>query len=233
MLKIENLTKNYGKIQVLSQLNLEFNKGEIFGIMGPNGSGKTTLIKCILGLTHVNSGKISYNNISQTRQNEYKKAFGYMPQIGRYPENMRIIDLFDLIKSMREDDLKKLDEELWFNFKLNEMQDKKLGSLSGGTIQKVSASLAYLFQPDVIVLDEPTAGLDPLATEILKEKISTNSKQKITLITSHILSDLEELTTHILYLNKQSVLLNTSVEKLKNKAGKLHLNKVIADLLKD
>ncbi len=233
MLKIENLTKNYGKIQVLSQLNLEFNKGEIFGIMGPNGSGKTTLIKCILGLTHVNSGKISYNNISQTRQNEYKKAFGYMPQIGRYPENMRIIELFDLIKSMREDDLKKLDEELWFNFKLNEMQDKKLGSLSGGTIQKVSASLAYLFQPDVIVLDEPTAGLDPLATEILKEKISTNSKQKITLITSHILSDLEELTTHILYLNKQSVLLNTSVEKLKNKEGKLHLNKVIADLLKD
>jgi Cu-processing system ATP-binding protein len=233
MLSIENLNKSYGHIQVLNDLNLSFNIGEVVGIMGPNGSGKTTLIKCILGLTQANSGHISYNQISQNNQNEYKKAFGYMPQIGRYPENMKIMELFELIKSMREKELNNLDEELWFEFKLDEMKDKKLASLSGGTTQKVSAALAYLFKPSVIILDEPTAGLDPLATEILKNKISREANEKITLITSHILSDLEELTTHILYLNKQSILLHSPVEPLRNKDGQLHLNKVIAELLKD
>ncbi len=233
MLKIENLNKSYGHAPVLHQLNINFNIGEVVGIMGPNGSGKTTLIKCILGLTQANSGKITFDSIPQANQDQYKKAFGYMPQIGRYPENMQIIELFDLIKSMRENELDNLDEELWYSFKLDKMKEQKLGSLSGGTIQKVSAALAYLFKPKVIVLDEPTAGLDPLATEILKEKIAKEANEKITLITSHILSDLEELTSHILYLNKQSILLHSSVEDLKNKEGKLQLNKLIAELLKD
>ena len=112
MLKIENLNKSYGHTPVLHQLNINFNIGEVVGIMGPNGSGKTTLIKCILGLTQANSGKITFDSIPQSNQDKYKKAFGYMPQIGRYPENMQIIELFDLIKSMRENELDNLDEEL-------------------------------------------------------------------------------------------------------------------------
>ena len=91
-----------------------------------------------------------------------------MPQIGKYPENMSIGQIFDMMKSIRKDDSISLDEELFTEFGLDKLLDKRMGTLSGGTRQKVSACLAFLFNPDILILDEPTAGLDPLASEILK-----------------------------------------------------------------
>lgn len=161
MIKIKNIRKRFKKLQALSDINAEFNKGQVISLIGPNGSGKTTLIKCILGLVKPDEGSIYFNEVAVAEKVAYRKYIGYMPQIGRYPDNMKIGQLFDMLKNIRKSE-KPLDEELYYKFKLDTILDKSMKTLSGGTRQKVSAALAFLFDPEVLILDEPTAGLDPL-----------------------------------------------------------------------
>ena len=232
MIKVENLHKRFKKLQALNNINVEFNKGQVVSLIGPNGSGKTTLLKSILGLVRPDNGQILFNGISISKDIDYRRNIGYMPQIGRYPDNMKIGQLFEMIKNMRGKE-QKIDEELFFRFKLDTMLDKAMKGLSGGTRQKVSAALAFLFNADVLILDEPTAGLDPIASEILKEKIiSEKEKGKLILITSHILSDLEELTTHVLYLQDGTIVYNKSMLELYELTGEDKLSKAIAYLMK-
>jgi Cu-processing system ATP-binding protein len=232
MIKVENLHKRFKKLQALNNINIEFSKAQVISLVGPNGSGKTTLIKSILGLVKPDNGQILFNGISINKDIEYRRNIGYMPQIGRYPDNMEIGQLFDMIRNMRDKD-QKVDEELYYRFKLDTMLDKTMKGLSGGTRQKVSAAIAFLFDADVLILDEPTAGLDPLASEILKEKIIAEKKKgKLILITSHILSDLEELTTDILYLQDGKIILNKSIKELYEHTGEEKLGKAIAYVMK-
>lgn len=231
MIRIENINKRFRKLQALDHINAEFNKGQVISLIGPNGSGKTTLIKSILGLVKPDSGTIYFNDRPISETVEYRKEIGYMPQIGRYPDNMKIGQLFKMIKNIRPE--KQWDEELYFRYKLDTILDKSMKSLSGGTRQKVSAALAFLFDADVLILDEPTAGLDPLSSEILKEKIiSEKNKGKLVLITSHILSDLEELTTDVLYLQDGKEVFYKSMKELTLETGEEKLSKAIAWLMK-
>ena len=182
MIIIEHISKRFNKLQVLNNINLSCNKGECIALIGPNGCGKTTLIKCILGMVI------------------YRKNIGYMPQIGRYPENMTIGQIFEMIKEIRQS-TEPLDENLLVQFQLHQLFDKRMSTLSGGTTQKVSAALAFLFNPNILILDEPTAGLDPLAAEILKEKIiAEKNNGKLILITSHLLSELDDLITQLIFM---------------------------------
>src|SRR5690606_36817620 len=161
----------------------------------------------------------------------YREHIGYMPQIGRYPENMSIAQVLDMLKDIRKSPNQVIDEDLYQNFKLGEILDKRMGTLSGGTRQKVSAQLAFMFNPKVLILDEPTAGLDPLATEILKEKIS-KEKDKLILITSHILSDLDDVVTHVIYMQDGQVYFKKPMEQLKEETGKLRLSEAIAHIMR-
>ena len=170
MISIQNINKRFKKLQALDNINAEFNKGQVISLIGPNGSGKTTLIKSILGLVRPDNGLITFNTVPVSEDVAYRSNIGYMPQIGRYPDNMKIGQLFSMLKNLRST-AKVLDEELYFKFKLDTLLDKSMRALSGGTRQKVSAALAFLFDPEVLILDEPTAGLDPLSSEILKEKM--------------------------------------------------------------
>jgi Cu-processing system ATP-binding protein len=146
---------------------------------------------------------------------------------------MKIGQLFSMIKNIRSAEIQ-LDEELYYKFKLDTITDKSMRSLSGGTRQKVSAALAFLFNPDILILDEPTAGLDPLSSEILKEKIiSEKEKGKLILITSHILSDLEELTTDVLYLQDGREVFFKPLGDLKQETGEEKLSKAIAAIMKN
>ncbi|HUC83259.1 MAG TPA: ABC transporter ATP-binding protein [Flavisolibacter sp.] len=232
MIKVENLHKRFKKLQALNNINVEFTKGQVISLIGPNGSGKTTLIKAILGLVKPDNGQILFNGISINKNIEYRRDIGYMPQIGRYPDNMKIGQVLDMIRNMRGKD-QKIDEELYFRYKLDTMLDKSMKGLSGGTRQKVSAALAFLFDAEVLILDEPTAGLDPVASEILKEKIiAEKAKGKLILITSHILSDLEELTTHVLYLQDGKIVLHHSMAELYQLTGEEKLSKAIAYVMK-
>lgn len=233
MIRIENINKQFRKLQALCEINVQFNKGQVISLIGPNGSGKTTLIKSILGLVKPDSGKILFNDVAISESVAYRKDIGYMPQIGRYPDNMKVGQLFSMIKNIRNKE-KKFDEELFFKLKLDTLTDKSMRSLSGGTRQKVSAALAFLFDPEILILDEPTAGLDPLSSEILKEKIiAEKEKGKLILITSHILSDLEELTTDVLYLQDGKMIFFKPLAEIKLETGEEKLSKAIATIMKN
>ena len=231
MIRIENINKRFKKLQVLDNISAELVKGQVISLIGPNGSGKTTLIKAILGMVRPDSGKIYFNNKLITNDPAYRSNIGYMPQIGRYPDNMRVGHLFKMMKSIRG--AATVDTELIEKFTLKSIYDKPMRTLSGGTRQKVSAALAFLFNPEVLILDEPTAGLDPISSEILKEKIlAEKKKHKLILITSHILSDLDDLTSHVIYLQEGSICFFKDISTLREQTGEMKLVKAIARVMK-
>ena len=179
------------------------------------------------------SGRILFDNKDIFRDNEYRRQMGYMPQRGRYPDNMSIGQVFEMIRDIRNSQ-QHLDEDLMKAFGLTELFDKKMGTLSGGTTQKVSASLACLFDPKVLILDEPTAGLDPIASEILKEKINLEHKKgKLVLITSHLLSELDDLVTHVILMEDGRIRFYLPVSTLKEKTQTTSLAKAITHILKE
>jgi Cu-processing system ATP-binding protein len=232
MIKIEHITKSFRRFKALDDVCLNFDSGRTISLLGPNGSGKTTLIKSILGLVIPEQGSITVNGEVVKNNWQYRAGIGYMPQIGRYPENMTIEQVINLVKEIRTD-VNGYDEELIHGFELKKIQNKSMRSLSGGMRQKVSACLAFLFSPGILILDEPTAGLDPLSSEFLKEKITREQgKGKLILITSHVLSDLEGVTSHIVYMQDGRPLFYKSTEELQKITGEDKLNKVIAHIIK-
>jgi len=233
MIRIENISKRFKKLQALADVSAQFDKGQVASLIGPNGSGKTTLIKCILGMVKPSTGKIFVDGELINGDPSYRAKIGYMPQIGRYPDNMRVGQLFSMMKNIRNVGESQLDNDLVIKFDLVSIFDKPMRTLSGGTRQKVSAALAFYFQPDILILDEPTAGLDPLSSEILKEKIIAEKKRnKLILITSHILSDLDELTTHVMYLQEGKLQFFKDIETLREETGELKLGKAFARIMK-
>ena len=233
MIEIKKCSKKFGKHEVLQNINLSFHKGECIALIGPNGCGKTTLIKSILGMVIPDSGSIEFNNKSIFGDYLYRENIGYMPQIGRYPDNMTIGQIIEMIKKIRNSD-QALDEDLINAFELEKMFLKQMRTLSGGTTQKVSAALAFLFNPDVLILDEPTAGLDPLASEILKDKIILEKeKGKLILITSHLLSELDDLVSEIVFMQEGKIYFHKKVSDLKLETNESKISKSIAKILKN
>lgn len=233
MIQIENIFKKYNQQQVLNNFSIEFKPNECIALIGPNGCGKTTLIKSILGMVLPDSGSINVLGQNIKNNDLYRDQIGYMPQIGRYPENMSIGQIFDMILDIRKSE-RKLDRELYEDYKLESILNKNMRTLSGGTTQKVSAALAFLFDPLIYILDEPTAGLDPLASEILKNKMMREKKDnKLTLITSHLLTDLDDLITSIVFMQDGNLIFHKSVEELKNKTSEDKISRAIAKILKE
>ncbi len=231
MIYIHNISKKFGKHWAVKNLSVEFHKGKVYALIGPNGSGKTTLIKCILGLVVPSDGDILLNENSILNAWKYRENIGYMPQVGRYPDNLRIGQLFDMMRDIRTNHTQS-DMELYEAFGLDKIHDKRMHTLSGGTRQKVSAALAFLFDPPVLILDEPTAGLDPISVEYLKEKITKESgRDKLIIITSHIMSDLDGLVTDLVYLYEGHMVYNDEVEALKRDSGEFRLGKAIIHLM--
>lgn len=232
MVSFHNICKSFGKLKALDGVQLELRSGKCYGLIGPNGSGKTTLIKSLLGMVVPDSGKILFEGESIHNQWQYRAKIGHMPQIGHYPESFKIGQLIEMMKNIRGTSTG-VDEELIDAFKLYKVFDKRMHALSGGTRQKVSAVLAFLFDAPVLVLDEPTAGLDPISVEILKEKImSEKAKGKLLVMTSHILNDMDELATDVFYLMEGRVYYNNSIESLKEETKEKRLGKAIATMVR-
>jgi Cu-processing system ATP-binding protein len=233
MIIANNVTKTFGKLKALDNVSVNCLRGQTIALIGPNGSGKTTFIKSILGMIVPDSGFITFDTHNIHHDWAYRSRIGYMPQMGRYPDNMTIAQVFTLMKKIRHSSDLQLDEELIEVFGLHTQLQKQMRSLSGGTRQKVSASLAYLFNPDVLILDEPTAGLDPLASEQLKQKIIEQKKKgKLTLITSHILSELDDIITEIIYMQDGRVQFHKPLQQLLQETGETKLAKAVVQLIK-
>ncbi|OIR02907.1 putative ABC transporter ATP-binding protein YxlF [mine drainage metagenome] len=231
MIIASNVSKQFGKLKALDNVSVTCKKGECIALIGPNGSGKTTLIKSILGMVVPDSGFITFNEKNILHDWKYREQIGYMPQIGRYPDNMTIGHVLDMMKDIRSKG-SALDEDLINAFDLNNLLHKRMRTLSGGTTQKVSAALAFLFNPEVLILDEPTAGLDPVASEIFKEKIiAEKQKGKLVLITSHVLSDLDDLITQVIYMQDGQLRFHKTIEALRKDTGEEKLSKAIANVM--
>ncbi|MFN8276033.1 MAG: ABC transporter ATP-binding protein [Chitinophagales bacterium] len=231
MISVSILEKSYGELPVLKGISADLQPGEAVVIIGPNGSGKTTFIKSILGMIIPDKGQIICNGQNTNNNHQYRTYIGYMPQIGHYPENMKIGQLFNMMKDLRPQ-ASGYDEELLELFGLRTMFHKTMRTLSGGTTQKVSAALAFLFQPRILILDEPTAGLDPVAAEILKSKITKAKSQGcLIVVTSHIMSEVEEIADRVLYLHEGKIQFFNTVATLKQLTSEERLGRAIAKLM--
>lgn len=227
MIEIENLHKRFGKNQVLKGVDLAIKNGGIYAILGPNGSGKTTLIKSILGMVIPDKGTISVVGQNTKNSWRYRQEIDYLPQIANFPSNIRVKELIRMIKDLRQ---KTSDEEkLIALFGLQPFLDKKLGTLSGGTKQKVNLVLTFMFDSPLMILDEPTTGLDPASLIKLKELIQTEKeKGKTLLVTTHIMQFVEEVADEVVYLLEGKIYFKGSIEALKKKTGQTDVEHAIA-----
>ncbi|MBI3141766.1 MAG: ABC transporter ATP-binding protein [Bacteroidetes bacterium] len=227
MLQIERISKNFGRFQALHPIDTCFLAGDSVALLGPNGSGKTTLIKTILGLVSPSHGHIAYQGM-RIPANALKELVGYMPQIGQYPENMKVSALFKLMLSLRGKSINDCDTKLYHAFDMDAIGHKTLGTLSGGTRQKVGAALAFLFHPRILILDEPTAGLDPHSSAILKEHIASfQSNDRLVIITSHVISELNGLVNKVMYMMEGRIHFYMGVQELVESTGQAQLEKAL------
>lgn len=227
MIQVENLHKKFGKNPVLTGLDLSIHGGDIFAVLGPNGSGKTTLIKSVLGMVIPDQGTITVMETNIKNQWKYRQQINYLPQIANFPGNLKVKELIAMIKDIRQRPSE--EEQLIARFGLEPFLDKKLSNLSGGTKQKVNIVLTFMFDCPLVILDEPTTGLDPLALIRLKELIlEEKAKGKTFLISSHIMQFVEELSDEVVYLLEGKIFFKGSISALKTKTGQTNFEHAIA-----
>lgn len=230
MIKIEKLNKTYKKNHVLKDISLEMNGPGIIALLGPNGSGKTTLLKCFLGMVIPDNGDIRFNGESTLHQFMYRNNISYLSQIARFPENLSVTELISFMKEIKEGDTRESHFIKMFN--LEKELHKKMGSLSGGTRQKVNIMLALMHDDPLIILDEPSTGLDPLSLRELKDFIlEERDRGKLIIITTHILNLAEALADDIIFLLDGRIFFQGSMSALLKDQNELNLENAIAHIL--
>ena len=227
-----HVAKRFGTQHVLQDVTMVLGRGRVCAVLGPNGAGKTTLIKCILGLTRADAGSIVLDGQMGGSEPASRATIGYMPQIARFPDNLSGAEVVAMLTDLRGTSVV-TDRELVERFGLGEEMTKPLRTLSGGTRQKVNAVLAFLFSPSLLILDEPTAGLDPVASGVLKDKVlRERARGKTFIVTSHIMSELEELADDIVFLLDGTVRFAGSLHELKVTTRQLNLERAVASLMR-
>jgi Cu-processing system ATP-binding protein len=232
-IRADGLTKRFGRLEVLKGLDLEVPSGRITGLVGPNAAGKTTFIKSILGLVRPDGGSLSVLGATVNGDERYRRDIGYMPQAASFPANLTGHEVVAMVNDLRgrgdSPDLSLLHE-----FRLGPELTKPVRTLSGGTRQKLSAVVAFLFQPRLLILDEPTAGLDPVASGVFKERLATCRDQGVsTLLASHTLAELEEVADDIVFLLDGRVRFHGPIEQLRRLTGFGRLERAIAALMRE
>ena len=230
MIEIAGLRKRFGANQVLDGVDLSIAPGRITAVVGPNAAGKSTLIKCILGLTRPDAGSIAVEGRGIDEEGRYRSSIGYMPQIARFPENSTGREVLDMLISLRTASAPR--EDLVDALGLRQHLGKPLRTLSGGTRQKVNAAIAFLFAPTVLILDEPSAGLDPISAGLLKDRLRQERDRGTTVIlTSHVLSEIDELADDVAFLTDGRIRFAGAVHDLKRATRQFTLERAIAHVL--
>lgn len=208
-LEIKNLTKSYGNITALQDVTLTLDNG-IYGLLGPNGAGKSTLISLLTDNLRREKGEILYNNIEILKLGKkYRRDLGYMPQQQGYYEELSagaFLMYMARLKGMKKKEASGRVSELLEHVNLTECRNKKMGSFSGGMKQRILLAQALLNDPKVLILDEPTAGVDPKERISIRNLISEIAKDRIVLLATHIVSDVESIAKEILLLKKGNII---------------------------
>lgn len=231
LVSVRSLKKSYNRRTVLNDVSIDIRRGEVTAVIGPNGAGKTTLNKSILGLVRPDSGTIMFDGLDTAGRIDHRARIGYMPQLPRYPETFTGRDVLGLLSQLRGSRAGR-DETLIRAFELERFLDQPARALSGGQRQRINAAAAFLFAPDLLLLDEPTAGLDPVASGILKRSIRrVRDEGRAVVITSHILSELQELADSIVFLHEGHLAWSGTVASLLADTGVSSLEEAIAHLM--
>ncbi len=232
MITARGVRKSYGKLAVLRDVDVDVPRGEVTAIVGPNASGKTTFNKILLGLVRADAGEILFDGVSIEGQSAYRGRIGYMQQAPRFPDNLCPADVFAMLSDLRRDSGRK-DEELIEIFALESAMQTPMRFLSGGMRQRVNAALAFLFDPDLLVLDEPTAALDPVSSSALKDKIRRERNRGRTfIITSHVVNELQELADRIVFLLDGAVRFAGRPSELVSLTQESTLERAVASVMK-
>lgn len=230
MISLHRLNKSFGKQEVLREIELEFNKPGVIAVLGPNGSGKSTLIKLILGLVIPTDGEIKVLGKSIRRSYDYRNSISYLPQIARFPENLKVKELLLVIEDIRGSSSMK--EHFIQYFGVQEYLDKKLGHLSGGTRQKINLVLTFMYDTPIRILDEPTAGLDPIAMVALRNLIEEERKAgKMILLTTHIIPLVDAMADDLIFLLDGAIHFRGAPALLKERTQKESLEDAIAGMM--
>lgn len=231
MIGLSSVSKSFGRCEALRDVTIEFPTGRMTALLGPNGSGKTTALKTLLGLVRPRTGSVQWNGLQAADERAMRERICYMPQIAHYPENLTIREFLAMIADLRSSPPERRDEMLE-RFALDTLLDKPLKGLSGGTRQRVCAVMTLMFDVPVYVLDEPTAGLDPLMTRRFKDAIAREkSAGKTVIFTSHIMGDIEELADHIVFLLEGRVIFDGTRAELRARTGEQSIEHAIALLM--
>lgn len=229
-INIENITKNFGKLEVLKGISHAFAEGKTTCILGPNGSGKSTLLKTILGLVIPNSGEVYINNQPALGKYQVRQNISYVSQIARFPENLKVIELLHFITQVRKQPANP--KPLIELFEIEPFLNKSLKNLSGGTRQKVNLIGALMFDTPIVLLDEPTSGLDPVSNIKLKSLLNNMVQNgKTILLTTHMLGLAEEVSNEVVFLLDGHINFAGTLSELKNLSNQTTLENAIATIL--
>ena len=203
-MEVKHISKSYKRIKALDDINLVFNTG-LYGLLGENGAGKSTLIRIIIGEERPTRGEVLYKNHSVSRNEEYYQSMGYLPQNFKAPEEMKGIEYLNYIgiyKGLNKSEVNKNISQLVDVLNLSGHIDKRIKSMSGGTIRRLGIAQAFLNKPSFVILDEPTAGLDITERRNFREFVSNYSKENTVIISTHIVSDIEYIASDLILLKK-------------------------------
>ena len=228
----QGVGKRYGALWALRHVDCAFHAGEVVMLIGPNASGKTTLIKSLLGLVRPTEGRIMVSGEVIGSDPAYRKAIGYMPQISQFPATLTIGQLLEMMADIRELGKDQLEDSLVEELGLAAQLDKRLSTLSGGTKQKVSAVLALRTRPSILVMDEPTAGLDPVSSKrVLQRAAAVRNAGGTVLITSHLMEEVESLADRVAYLEDGTLKFLLPVREILERTGAKRVSEALPRML--
>ena len=220
-LEIKNLTKKFGEQTALNNINIEIKKNEIIGLLGPNGAGKSTLMKSIVGVLKVDKGEIIFDgkNIAEN-EIQTKEKIGFLPENNPLYNDMYVKEYLQFVADIHKIQKEKVDEIIDL-VGITPEKSKKISQLSKGYKQRVGLAQAILHEPDLLILDEPTNGLDPNQIIEIRNVIKEIGKEKTVILSTHIMQEVEALCSRVILIHQGKIVQDTGIEEFKGKFSNL------------
>ena len=220
-LQIINLTKKFGDQTALGNINIEINNTEIIGLLGPNGAGKSTLMKSIVGALKIDEGQIIFNG-KDIRENEIesKKNIGFLPENNPLYDEMYVKEYLSFVADLHKVSKHRIEEVIEL-VGITPEKSKKISQLSKGYQQRVGLAQAILHEPDLLILDEPTNGLDPNQIIEIRNVIKEIGKEKTVILSTHIMQEVEALCSRVILIHQGNIIQDSNIEEFKGKYSSL------------